>query len=150
MWEEIWTADFDGADLLGTHFVVGGEHSISQSKIKFGGCSKDLTGEFIGVETSSAAHSAFYCITSEAFFLSLGVFVHQNEETACWLAGRTGMHFVAGWSLTRRRKKIEGYAATAISPANGLKTKLYSHQSILIREINITHTTPNHHHHKSI
>jgi len=61
------------------------------------------------------------------------------------------MHFVGGWSLTRRRRKeIEGYAATAISPANGLEIKLYPHQSILIREINITHTTPNHHHHKSI
>lgn len=39
----------------------------------------------------------------------------MNEETACWLPGRTGMHFVGGWSLTRRRRKeIEGYAATAI------------------------------------
>ena len=33
---------------------------------------------------------------------------------------------------------------------NGLKTKLYPLQSILIREINITHTTPNHHYHKPI
>jgi len=39
----------------------------------------------------------------------------MNEETACWLPGRTGMHFVGGWSLMRRRRKeIEGYAATAI------------------------------------
>ena len=34
--------------------------------------------------------------------------------------------------------------------ANGLKTKLNPHQSIFIREINITHTTPNHYHHKPI
>ena len=37
-----------------------------------------------------------------------------------------------------------------VSPANGLETKLNSHQYILIREINITYTTPNHHHHKPI
>jgi len=32
------------------------------------------------------------------------------------------------------------------SRVNGLEIKLYPHQSILIRKINITHTTPNHHH----
>ena len=35
-------------------------------------------------------------------------------------------------------------------PTNGLKTKLYPYKSILNREINITHTTPNHYHHKPI
>ena len=37
-----------------------------------------------------------------------------------------------------------------IKPANGHKTKPYPHQSILIRETNIIHTTPNHHYHKPI
>ena len=34
------------------------------------------------------------------------------------------------------------FSRAAQPPANGLKIKLYPHQSILIREINITHTTP--------
>ena len=34
------------------------------------------------------------------------------------------------------------FSRAAQHPTNGLKTKLYPHQSILIREINITHTTP--------
>ena len=45
---------------------------------------------------------------------------------------------------------LEIPAPTNGVPANGLETKLYPHQSILIREINIIHTTPNHHNHKPI
>ena len=51
---------------------------------------------------------------------------------------------------TQGRSKLAAVRDSDGHPANGLETKLYPHQSILIRKINITHTTPNHHHHKLI
>ena len=68
--------------------------------------------------------------------------------SVAWRSSDNGTTVASGGMSASGR--IRGSAASACSPTNGLEIKLNPHQPILVREINIIHTTPNHHHHKPI